>query len=131
VPESAVTPPSVDADDVSSAFAEMDRTPENHFALHFHAAVYAVLAFVRSLQDQGGAETDGLVDDYPFLGRYLAEDLRFMPDDLTWDEGGTWWGRELRRWEAQADRHLPLRVLRTDFGLSTRRRSGWRSWWPD
>ena len=122
MPESAVSPPSVDADDASSAFAEMDRTPENHFALHFHAAVYAVMAFVRTLQEQGGAETDDLVDDYPFLGQYLAEDLRFMPDDLTWNEGGTWWWRELRRWEAQTDRHLPLRALSTTLGLSTAQR---------
>ena len=119
MPDPAVSPPSVDTDDdASSAFAQMDRTPDNHFALHFHAAVYAVLAFVRTLQEQGGAETDDLVDDYPFLGQYLAEDLRFMPDDLTWDEGGAWWGRELRRWEARADRHLPLRALSTTFGLS-------------
>ena len=96
----------------------MDRTPENHFALHFHAAVYAVLAFVRTLQEQGGEETDDLVDDYPFLGQYLAEDLRFMPDDLTWDEGGAWWGREIQCWEAEANRPLPLRALSTTFGLS-------------
>ncbi|MEF8865100.1 MAG: ATP-binding protein, partial [Salinibacter sp.] len=89
-----------------------------HFALHFHAAVYAVLAFVRTLQEQGGAETDDLVEDYPFLGRYLAEDLRFMPEDLTWDEGGAWWGRELRRWEGEAEGPLPLRALSTSFGLS-------------
>ena len=116
VPESAVFPPS--ADDSSSAFAEMDRTPETHFALHFHAAVYAVLAFVRMLRDQDGEETDELVDDYPFLGRYLAQDLRYMPEELTWEEGGPWWWRQILRWEAQGDPSLPLRTLSTVFGLT-------------
>lgn len=120
--ESIVSPSSVDTDEVSSAFAQMNRTPENHFALHFHAAVYAVLAFVRTLGEDGGEKTDGLVDDYPFLGRYLAEDLPFMPDDLTWNEGGTWWWREIQRWEAQAECHLPLRTLSAKFGLSTTQR---------
>jgi len=98
----------------------MDRTPGNHFALHFHAGVYAVLAFVRTLDEH--TEGEDLVEDHPFLWQYLAEDLRFMPDDLTWSEGGSWWWDQIRQWEAQADAHLPLRTLSTDLGLSMTQR---------
>ena len=98
----------------------MDRTPDNHFALHFHAGVYAVLAFVRILDEQ--TEGGDLVEDHPFLWQYLAEDLRFIPDELTWSEGGSWWWTQIQRWEARANGHLPLHALSTELGLSAAQR---------
>lgn len=95
----------------------MSVTPENHFALHFHAAVYAVLAYVRNLREQQGQDGDTVFDEYPFLARYLSEHLRFMPDGLTWEEGEAWWRTELRSWEEQVDQHLPLRALSTELDL--------------
>lgn len=100
-----------------SVFERLDLTPENHFALHFHAAVYALLAYLRSLREQDGRDPDRAFEDYPFLGRYLAEDLPFMPEDLTWREGTGWWLREIEQWENEASTSLPLRRLTDPMGL--------------
>ncbi len=122
MPKSLDSSKEVRADAAASAFDQMAVTSSNHFALHFHATVYAVLSFARTLYGHEGAEREEVLEDYPFLGRYLAEDLRFMPDGLTWGEAESWWWGQIQKWEEQADEHLPLRSLSTDLGLSTTQR---------
>ena len=107
------------------AFGDLSRTPENHFVLHFHAAVYAISAFVRHLKVANGADPDQGLEEHPFLRQYLAESLQFMPDGLQWQEGTTWWTREIQAWEqAESPRTrpsrdaFPLRTLTRVLGLT-------------
>lgn len=107
------------------AFGDLSRTPENHFVLHFHAAVYAISAFVRHLNVANGADPERALGEHPFLRQYLAESLQFMPDGLQWQEGTTWWTREIQAWEqAEAPRSpssrdvFPLRTLTRVLGLT-------------
>jgi hypothetical protein len=120
--EGVVDGTGVDKGGDASPFGGMEGTPENHFALHFHAAVHVVIACVRHLRRQGGEDADETFDDYPFLGHYLDEHLRFLPEDLTWREGGPWWLTAIRRWEAGAEGHLPIRALSRELGLSAAQR---------
>lgn len=123
-PSAASDASSADAggDASAPAFDAVPVTPANHFVLHFHAAVYGVIAFVRSLREAAGDDPDSVLQEYPFLEQYLAESLRFMPEVLTWEGGTAWWMREIEAWEAASEAPLPLRVLSRTLGLSMRQR---------
>lgn len=119
------TSPTPSPASTSSAFVNLPRTPENHFVLHFHAAVYAVAAFVRHLNVANGADPESALEEHPFLRQYLAESLAFVPDGLRWSEGTAWWAREIRAWESPVTpgaSHscdgFPLRTLTEVLGLT-------------
>ena len=129
-PTTATSPDPASSDSASpgatsSAFANLPQTPENHFVLHFHAAVYAVAAFVRHLNVANGADPEIALEEHSFLRQYLAESLAFVPDGLRWSEGTAWWAREIRAWEspetagaAHPCDGFPLRTLTEVLGLT-------------
>jgi hypothetical protein len=96
-----------------SAFDHLPRTARSHFLLLMYAAVYRLLFTVHWLDGAAGREST-LEQDFPFLGGYFEEMLRFMPAEITWEAGWRWWQEELARWEASCDELLPLlRLERT------------------
>lgn len=90
----------------TSAFDHLPRTARSHFLLLMYAAVYRLLYTVHLL-DSGAQDGISVHEEFPFLGGYFDEMLRFMPADITWEAGWQWWRDELARWEG--DEHdLPL-----------------------
>ncbi len=91
----------------NTAFDHLPRTARSHFLLLMYAAVYRLLFTVHWLDSAAGRESP-LEQEFPFLGGYFEEMLRFMPAEITWEAGWRWWQDELARWEAGHDDLLPL-----------------------
>ena len=47
-----------------------------------------------------------------FLGGYLAECLRFMPEGQSNKEGVEWWREKIQSWEIRAGNRFPLQALK-------------------
>lgn len=92
----------------TTVFAEVERTPFNHFLLHFYAAIFFCVQNVDRLSARTG-ETAETLASYPFLERYLAELATFPIEDraLTLD----WWRQQIAAWEQTATGHYPLCTL--------------------
>lgn len=92
-------------------FAHREITPQEHFRLHFYAAVSWLLGgLARSL---GGLEE--ALHAFPFLQGYLDE-LRAQGRNPLAPGETDWWNQTLGG-EAQAPVHLPLRAVRVWAGL--------------
>lgn len=97
----------------NTTFTHLPPTARSHFLLLMYAAVYRLLFTVHRLDSAAGREST-FQQDFPFLGGYFEEMLRFMPAEITWEAGWRWWQEELARWEAGRADHLPLlRLERT------------------
>lgn len=101
----------------ATAFEHVPRNPPGSFVLYLYAAIYRLMRQIQRLSDAGGLEFDAVFERYPFLSDYYLEMRRHMPEQITWGEGGEWWRREIKAWEAAAEAHLPLRALAEDAGL--------------
>lgn len=95
-------------------FANVPRTPRQHFVLHFYAAVHHLLRLLRAT---GKASFEDFLERYPFLAAYLVDVSREVPESLSWSEIAIWWRRSLETWEQQDATHLPWRALATGLEL--------------
>ena len=106
----------------NSAFDHLPRTARSHFLLLMYAAVYRLLYTVHML-DSGVQDGTTVHGEFPFLGGYFDEMLRFMPGEITWEAGWQWWRDELARWEGD-QRDLPLLRLPAITGSGTSEAGG-------
>jgi ATPases of the AAA+ class len=95
-------------------FNEVERTAAGHFKLYFYAAVLHITGEIIAMS--GSHEL--AFKQFPFLGGYYEELLRFEPEQFSWREFAAWWRDSLFAWEQDAtDTYLPLRALRHATGL--------------
>src|SRR5262245_61527123 len=99
-------------------FADLDRTPANHFRLFFFAAVSHVLAIAA---ERAGSWRE-LSDRFPFLEGYANElrDCGLADDELVPRAVARWWQQAIARWEASAETFLPIRALQSAASLDHR-----------
>lgn len=97
---------------MDSIFANVPRTPGEHFKLYFFAAVLNVLT--RLVQEYGGFEQ--LFEQFPFLVGYHNEIAAWGLEGCTLQEGRARWEAELADWESSAPQ-LPLCRLQRMTGL--------------
>jgi hypothetical protein len=95
------------------AFADIARTPAEHFKLYYYAAVLRVIK--RCVEAFGSREI--AFAQFPFLAGYDAELNTYGIQELSCEEAARAWLEALREWEETAETHLPLRALRDDAGL--------------
>jgi hypothetical protein len=106
-----------------TAFDHLPRSARSHFLLSMYAAVYRLLFTAHLLDSAAPAEgRASLQQDFPFLAGYFDEMLRFMPPEITWEQGWRWWQIELAAWEADAAARLPLLRLEQQAALSAEAR---------
>lgn len=94
-------------------FADLPRTPGAHFKLYCCAAVAHISAQVAASL---GARANAF-EQFPFLAGYAEDWAGYAPDELAGAELDRWWHAALASWEAQVERHLPLRALREAYRL--------------
>lgn len=85
---------------MSNSFDHLPRTAQSHFTLHFFAAIYALLHFVRHTGPEGISALDDLLEEHPFLEGYFAQILERMPEEINWRDGLEWWQTQIAIWEA-------------------------------
>ena len=100
---------------MTNSFDHIPRTAQGHFTLHFFAAIYSLLHYVRYANPEDGKGLDVLLTDRPFLEGYLVQILERMPQDINWDKGLAWWQDQIFDWEA--GQHLPFITLSAVVGL--------------
>jgi ATPase family protein associated with various cellular activities (AAA) len=93
-------------------FADFAVTPADHFRLHFFGAVLVTIEHAASCC----GSFEAAMERFPFLAGYNNE-LAERVGGLSSQEAFAHWCAGLRGWEARAKEHLPLRALRTLFGL--------------
>jgi hypothetical protein len=91
-------------------------TPAEHFKLYFYAAVLDVLDHVTLLFDSHEA----MLQKFPFLVGYQDQLAACGLEGKSIADGRQWWQRNLSKWEAGIDQHLPLRALSRATGLDYR-----------
>jgi hypothetical protein len=91
-------------------FADIARTPAEHFKLYFYAA--ALRAIKRCVEAFGSREA--AFAQFPFLAGYDDELNVHGMQELSCAEAARAWLEALREWEETAEVHLPLRALRDD-----------------
>jgi ATPase family protein associated with various cellular activities (AAA) len=96
-----------------AAFHSLAPTAASHFKLHVLAAVLRTLA--RLSQNLGSLEET--LEQFPFLGDYLAELNALGPVDVNADDACANWFDAIREWEQHVPAHLPIRALRNDVAL--------------
>jgi hypothetical protein len=99
-------------------FQNISRTPQQHFLLHFYAAVYRLVNYIRRLVQGGGQSLEEVFAHYPFLEAYFVEMLHLMPDEISWQDGLAWWEGEINNWEKTSTEHLPLLALGRQENIS-------------
>jgi len=105
-------------------FLDVPRNPAGHFTLHFYAAVFWLINYLRGLAAERDQTLDDILAVHPFLAGYLAEMQRRMPQQVTWEAGVSWWPQQINTWEAKAQVHLPLTTLSSTTGSDFARRVG-------
>ena len=95
-----------------SVFDALPRTPRSHFVLHFYAIVYALLEYIRYLKSLQGQNLEEAFERFPFLKGYQAECMKFMPENLSRQEGLNWWRIQISRWEKLGEDFFPLQVFK-------------------
>jgi hypothetical protein len=95
----------------TSRFSKTPRTAAGHFRLNFYAAVYALVNYVRQLQDANGRSLEAILEKYPFVHGYLDEMLPHLPEEIGWNAALAWWRASIGAWEEGIGDHLPLRAL--------------------
>ncbi len=103
----------------TNTFDHLPHTARSHFLLSMYGAVYRLLFTAHALESAAGSE-DGapMHEEFPFLAGYFEEMLRFMPQNITWEQGWRWWQKALAGWEAgAAAADLPLLRLSAHAGL--------------
>lgn len=99
-------------DPAGNPFADIPGTAENHFRLCFYATIYRMAANLRHLAQARGMTLKSVLERYPCLSGYFAECVKYMPDDIDWEEGANWWEDRITRWEQQSTKLLPLAMMR-------------------
>jgi hypothetical protein len=99
---------------MSSRVADIPRTAQEHFKLHFFGAILQLRERLREFRP-GEGETARLA----FLGGYFAE-LDRVGQTGKGPEALAAWGRDREAWERHATGHLPIRALRDAAGLDDR-----------
>src|SRR5579864_2135054 len=98
----------------TTAFANIERTPVEHFKLYFYAAV---LHLIEQVSQAFGAR-EAAFEHFPFLKGYYDELAAQGLHSSVGEEPELWWRAALRAWEEDVPGHLPLRALREVCGLS-------------
>lgn len=93
-------------------FADFAVTPADHFRLHFFGAVLVTIEHAAACC----GSFEAAMERFPFLAGYNNE-LAERVGGLSSQEAFKHWCSGLQAWEARATEHLPLRALRTLFGL--------------
>ena len=96
---------------------KLSHEPHNHYILHVYAAIYNLIDYLRSLQEEDG-NLNTIFDTYPLLGVYCADIVRLMPMEATWDIGSRWWQDAIRNWEQEGEAHLPLKAWGDSCGYT-------------
>jgi hypothetical protein len=91
----------------TNPFANVPRTPTEHFKLYFYAAVLHLIVKV----SQSLSSFEGAFEQFPFLVGYNNELAEYGLAGLSLDEAGSGWRESLLAWEAETPGHLPLRAL--------------------
>ena len=91
------------------AFEKIPYTASGHFLLNFYAAVYRLINHIYRLGKE--EELDKTFKKYPFLEGYFKEMLKYMPEDVGWEDALLWWENEITSWEKECTNHLPLLAL--------------------
>jgi hypothetical protein len=107
---------------IPSPFTGTPRTPRGHFLLHYNAAVYRLVHFLRRLSPEGDEGLRRAFARFPFLGAYFARVQAHLPGGITWEASLPWWERAVLSWEQGGREHLPLRALAEEVGLDFRGR---------
>jgi hypothetical protein len=94
-----------------SDFGSIPLTARNHFTVNVNAAVFALVAHIRSLDDAGPLEPSAFFERHPFLSGYLDAISPHLPAGLRWRDARGWWESSIRGWERGAGTHLPLVAL--------------------
>lgn len=112
-------------------FGDLTRNESNHYTVHFYAAVFMLVRFLRSLEppriDDDGEPLDPLdtvLERDPFLGAYLETFRDRLPDALTWQDGAAWWQQAVDHWERPRRGFLPLGRLTSRTSLVFAHRMG-------
>ncbi len=85
-------------------FANLARTPSEHFKLYFYAAVQRVLDHVAA----AFGDFDGAVQHFPFLAVYQHEIIATAMPNRDPESNSAWWQRQITTWQADCPDHLPL-----------------------
>jgi hypothetical protein len=94
-------------------FADLPRTPGEHFKLCFYNAVLLLLReLIRLL-----GSFEEVAKQFPFLVGYIDEIAGRGVEGLTMDAAALWWRQSIEAWEDATDTHLPLRALRRTAGI--------------
>jgi hypothetical protein len=103
------------AEEAIAVLADVELTPRSHFEVSLHAAVFALVGHLLTLD----APTDlrRLVRRYAFLAAYLDAAVPFVPPGLAWDEGDAWWINAIGGWEGPRHAELALARLETALDL--------------
>lgn len=96
---------------IPGVFENLDVTPANHFRLHFFAAVYSLIRYLRELSLDETDPLAALFEKHPFLAWYFSELLAVMPGELSWDDGRLWWEEAINIWASGASVWLPIKAL--------------------
>jgi len=90
----------------------------DHYALNLYASIYSLFYYIFRLSRVGGESLDNHFRRYPFLKEYFNQITSVMPKDLGWEEGGSWWCKNLLDIEYSSNIQLPLQALREGLELS-------------
>jgi hypothetical protein len=95
----------------SNAFSHVPRTARGDFRIHFYAAVYQLIRYLRRLSQAGGEDLEQTFEKYPFLSAHFEEITRCLPGEVTWQTAMAWWRSETADWRRENTEHLPLEAL--------------------
>jgi hypothetical protein len=98
---------------VDRFFAALAHTPQQHFALHFYAALLRVIE--QATLHFGGAAAAH--ERFPFLAGYFGEIAAAGLDDSSFALASKRWATAVEVWERAAAVRLPLAAVRTAAGL--------------
>lgn len=98
-------------------FADLGPTPECHFRLHLLSSIYGLLHFLSVMESRDASLVRRLRAE-SVITDHLGEAVGHVPEGLSWADGAAWWTEAIRRFEARAEAHLPLRAIEQRFALS-------------
>ncbi len=105
---------------VQNPFANVPRSAEGHFLLHFYAVVARLLVHLSAAgvgEGEGKKEGNSFAQ-FSFLAGYQTVLQSYYPAAMSPQSTGAWWDTHIADWEQYLEGHLPLRALVDEAGLS-------------